>query len=345
MDQKPSPTQNAWGSGATRHFFELTPDKVLDAVESVTGFRCTGRLMALNSMENRVFEVEIEMEEAAKPSDRFLICKFYRPGRWSAEAILEEHGFLQELAELEIPVVAPQILQDDSTLMILPEEELFFAIFPKFSGRSPDELNAEQLEQVGRLLARIHNVGAARKAPHRITLTPDSYGRANLNFLLEANVLPASSKEAYRQNVEKICTLSEPIFAQAQSKFHRLHGDCHLGNLLFGREGLFFVDFDDMVNGPAVQDIWLLTPGRDEETLRQREVLIRGYEMMRPFDRNSLRLIEALRALRMIHFSAWIAKRWQDPSFPKAFPSFGTDRYWQEQLRDLNEQISLLQER
>jgi Ser/Thr protein kinase RdoA (MazF antagonist) len=188
----------------------------------------------------------------------------------------------------------------------------------------------------------MHNVGASRPAPHRIALTPETYGLANLRYLVGSNALPPELRTSYVATVESICSLTAPWFADAGQQ--RIHGDCHLGNLLSGRDGLFFVDFDDMVRGPAVQDLWLLVPGRDEEAQRQLQVMIAAYEMMRPFDRRSLRLIEALRALRFVHFSAWIARRWQDPAFPRAFPHFGSARYWGEQLADLREQLGLLQD-
>lgn len=336
-------TQSAWGDESTKFFHELTPDRILDAVERSLGVRCTGRAMALNSMENRVYELELELDELPRnPSARFRIAKFYRPGRWSETQIREEHQFLADLQELEIPAVAPLPFVDGDTLHRLPDVGLWYAVFPKIGGRSPDELSDEQLAQVGRLLARMHNVGASRPAPHRIALTPETYGLANLRYLVGSNALPPELRTSFVTTVESICALTAPWFAAAGQQ--RIHGDCHLGNLLSGREGLFFVDFDDMVRGPAVQDLWLLVPGRDEEAQRQLQVMIAAYEMMRPFDRRSLRLIEALRALRFVHFSAWIAKRWQDPAFPRAFPHFGSERYWGEQLADLREQLGLLQD-
>jgi Ser/Thr protein kinase RdoA (MazF antagonist) len=336
-------TQSAWGDESTKFFNELTPDRILDAVERSLGVRCTGRAMALNSMENRVYELELELDEPPRnPSARFRIAKFYRPGRWSETQIREEHQFLADLQELEIPAVAPLAFVDGDTLHRLPDVGLWYAVFPKIGGRSPDELSDDQLAQVGRLLARMHNVGASRPAPHRIALTPETYGLTNLRYLVDGNALPPELRPSYVATVESICSLTAPWFADAGQQ--RIHGDCHLGNLLSGRDGLFFVDFDDMVRGPAVQDLWLLVPGRDEEAQRQLQVMIAAYEMMRPFDRRSLRLIEALRALRFVHFSAWIARRWQDPAFPRAFPHFGSGRYWGEQLADLREQLGLLQD-
>lgn len=336
-------SKSAWGDASTKFFHELTPDRILDAVERSLGVRCTGRALALNSMENRVYELEIELDEAPRnPSARFRIAKFYRPGRWNEQQIREEHEFLADLNELEIPAVAPLTFHDGDTLHQLQDTGLWYAVFPKIGGRSPDELHDDQLAQVGRLLARIHNVGASRPAQHRVVLTPETYGIANLRDLIDRGAIPSEVRSDYITTVESICRLSSPWFAESPS--HRIHGDCHMGNLLSGREGMFFVDFDDMVSGPAVQDLWLLLPGRDEEAQRQMRILLTAYETMRPFDRRSLRLIEALRALRFVHFSAWIAKRWADPAFPRAFPHFGSSRYWVEQLADLREQLDLLEQ-
>ena len=334
---------SVWGDTHTRFFYDLTPERILDAVEASTGQYCTGRAFALNSMENRVYEVEIEVDPPPRnPSERFLIAKFYRPGRWNEAQIREEHSFLNDLGELEIPVIAPKTFADGDTLHKLKDADLWYAVFPKCGGRSPDELHDEQLAQVGRLLARIHNVGAVKKANSRLALTPDTYGLANLQHLITAKILPDPIRERYTQAVEEICSLSAPWFKE--TAVHRIHGDCHMGNLLLGREQFFFVDFDDMVTGPAVQDLWLLIPGRDSRAKAQLSVLIEAYESLRSFDHRSLRLIEPLRALRFIHFSAWIGRRWQDPAFPRAFPHFGTPRYWDEQLQDLEEQLMLIRQ-
>jgi len=334
---------SAWGQKDTQYFFELTPDRILDAVESV-GIRCTGRSLALNSMENRVYEVEVEVEDRSRlksPSEAFRIVKFYRPGRWSAAQIQEEHQFLVDLQENEIPVVAPLPFADGSTLKKIPDANIWYTVFPKIGGRSPEELDREQLERVGRLLARLHNVGAVRTATHRVAINPDTYGRSNLQYLLEHRMIPAEIEGAYADVVKQICDFSEPWFVEAESQ--RIHGDCHFGNLLWGPSGPFWVDFDDMVRGPCVQDVWLIMPGRDEYAREQLGIMLDAYDQMRPFDRRTLRLIEPLRALRFVHFSAWIARRWADPAFPRVFSHFGTQRYWQEQLQDLQEQLRLIQ--
>lgn len=328
-------------------FFKLTPEKVLDAVEA-SGLSCTGRCMALNSFENRVYDVELDLEEetpqgtGVQKSPYFYksrIVKFYRPGRWSKEQILEEHRFLSELIEDEIPVIAPIAFPDGNTLQ-QTASGIFYCLFPKAAGRAPDELTDEQILRVGRLLGRIHAVGAARSSASRIQLTPTTYGTQNLAFLMDGNWIPGETALLYQKAVESLCAISEPWF-QA-TPLQRIHGDCHFGNLLWNSSGPFFLDFDDMVVGPPVQDIWLLTPGRDPEALRQRELLISGYEQMKTFDRGSLRLIEALRGLRFVHYATWIAKRWEDPAFPAAFPQFGTPQYWREELRNLQEQVALI---
>jgi Ser/Thr protein kinase RdoA (MazF antagonist) len=333
----------AWGNAATEFFYQLTPDVIFDAVERSTGQICTGRIQALNSFENRVYEIEIELPEQSKnPSDHFLIAKFYRPGRWSKEQIAEEHEFLLDLVTNEIPVIAPMKFLDGETIHILPNEKILYTVFPKCGGRSPDELDDEQLGRVGRLLARMHGVGAIKKARSRITINPETYGINNLNYILSEKLIPPDLEKSYTDTAKEICEISQPWFDAAE--IQRIHGDCHFGNLLFGRDGFFWVDFDDCVVGPPVQDIWLMIPGRDDYGRQKLEILLEAYESMKEFDRRTLRLIEPLRALRFIHFSAWIAKRWKDPAFPKAFASFGEQRYWYEQLRDLQTQLQLIKE-
>ncbi len=324
----------------TDFFFSLTPDRVLDAVERA-GLQCTGRCMTLNSFENRVYDVEVEAEDGTR-SRR--VAKFYRPGRWSEEQILEEHQFLADLVAAEIPAIAPLGFPDGRTLQLThgaPDEQIWFAIFPKVGGRAPEELTDEQLLRVGRLLARIHNVGATREAPNRVKICPQTYGVANLEFLLTGQWIPIEFASRFERVVRKICEVSEPLFSAAS--IHRLHGDCHFGNLLWNDQGPFFLDFDDMVTGPGVQDMWLLVPGRDEEALRQRALMVEGYEEMRSFDRRTLRLIEPLRALRFVHYAAWLARRWKDPAFPPAFPHFGSHRYWSDETDDLERQLSLIE--
>lgn len=333
--------QGVWGEKDTQYFYQLTPELVLDAVEHALGMRSTGRSLQLNSMENRVFEIEMEEEVSGPKYKRYRIAKFYRPGRWTKEQIQEEHQFLLDLEREEIPVAAPLRLSHGETLMEVPGTGLFLVVFQKKPGRNPYELDQEQLSITGRLLGRLHNIGAVRKAEHRVSLTPETYGRQNLAELQRLNIIPPQFSATYADLVHRLCDLIDPLFARVP--LQRIHGDCHRGNLLWGDEGPFWVDFDDCVNGPPVQDLWLLLPGRGEEAQEQLDIMLRAYESMREFDHGSLRLIEPLRALRYVHFSTWIAKRWQDPAFPRTFPQFGTEKYWQEQMYDLQEQIGLIQ--
>jgi len=331
-------------SPATQYFYEITPERILRAVETL-GVRCTGRVLQLNSMENRVYEVELDLDDSeslASPSQRFRIIKFYRPGRWTKEQILEEHQFLADLRSDDIPVISPIKFGDGQTLHLEKDSEIWYTIFPKAGGRSPDELSDEQLERVGRLLARLHQAGKRRDAPHRVRLTPETYGRYNVEYLASSNTLPVEIVKSYSSIVENICQISGEWFKEAA--YQRIHGDSHLGNVIWGRDGIFMVDFDDMAIGPCVQDFWLLLPGRDEEARRQLRVMLSAYEQLRSFDQREIRLIEPLRALRLVHYSAWIARRWQDPAFPRSFPHFGSNQYWREQLADLQEISGLIQE-
>lgn len=335
--------RSAWGDDETQFFFELTPNRILDAFEMVSGYRATGRSLALNSMENRVYDVEIEINESQKVSrwERSRIVKFYRPGRWSEEQLREEHCFLKDLVADEVPVAAPEFFAGES---LFKDEEtgLFFTVFPKVGGRSPYELRDDQLEIVGRLLARMHNVGASKSAQHRVVLNPETYGRTAVDYLVKENAIPLEFLNRYKDVVSRILDRITPLFENVQMT--RIHGDCHLGNLLWGEQGPFWVDFDDCLRGPAVQDLWLMIPARDEHALHQMRTVLESYRMLRDFDLETLRLIEPLRALRFIHFQAWISKRWQDPAFPRAFPDYGSQRYWQSQICDLEEQLRLIQD-
>ena len=329
---------------SSEFFFQLTPDRVLEAVET-SGFMTTGRCTALNSFENRVYDVELETDDGARPVDPSAnrrVVKFYRPGRWTEEQILEEHRFIQDLVNAEIPAIAPLPFPDGSTLHRTKDGAIFYAIFPRVGGRAPDELTPDQLVIIGRLLGRIHAVGSSLPAPHRVRIGPETYGIENLRFLVDAALIPLEFQRRYQSAVERICQVSEPLFHGVP--MHRLHGDCHLGNLLWNGTQAFFLDFDDMVTGPAVQDLWLLLPGRDQEARNQWEYLLEGYEEMRVFNRSTLRLVEPLRALRFVHYTAWIARRWKDPAFPLAFPQFGTYQYWSDETDDLETQLRLITE-
>lgn len=344
MSKPPSAVSlpSVFGEEDTQFFFDLTPERILASVESL-GYRCTGRCLPLNSMENRVYEVEIDLDEQPKsPSERFRIVKFYRPGRWSEAQILEEHRFLLDLVEYELPVVPPLQSADGETLFTIADTRIFFAVFPKVGGRSPDELSADQLGQIGRLIARLHNVGGTRTAEQRIHCTPEALLLNGLDYLLDSQTIPEELEARYESVVESIYDRSVGLFEGVE--FQRIHGDCHLRNLLWNSSGLTIVDFDDMMVGPCVQDLWLLVPGRDRDSVEQLDKILAGYEQMREFDQSTLRLIEPLRAMRMVHFSAWIGKRWDDPAFPAAFPAFSTPRYWQDQVLDLQELLSIIDE-
>lgn len=318
------------------HFYSLTPEAVLDAVEAGlgNGVRATGRCLSLHSMENRVYDIELEDE-------RHVVAKFYRPGRWSREALLDEHRFLAELCDAEVPAVPPLPLAGGTTVAST-KDGILFTVFAKVRGRSLLELSDAELVQFGRLLARIHNVGAAKVAPHRLRLCANSHGTQALAELIDRDAIDIQLKSRYERAARAIIDEVAPHLAPGKPLGHRLHGDCHRGNLLWQNSTPFFIDFDDMLTGPAVQDIWMVTPGRDEEAARQREVLLSGYEQLRRFDRKELRLIEPLRALRMIHFSAWIARRWEDPTFPRTFPDFTTYRYWADETAALEEQLTFV---
>ena len=323
-------------TNAAQAFFEITPEKVLAAVERL-GPRCTGRVLALNSMENRVYEVELDCDLPPKAPkwEAFRVIKFYRPGRWTREQILEEHEFLAQAAAADIPVVTPITLSSGSTLDTLPGTSIYYAVFPKVGGRILDELSDEELEQIGRLIARLHSVGSARPFKHRLELSVKSYGYDNLEYLRINKLLPVTVEAHFLRIAERIFTTTEPWFSDAP--IQRIHGDCHLGNILWLWSKASMVDFDDSLMGPCVQDLWLLTPGRDEDSLRRQEALIRGYTTMRPFDSAQIRLREPLRALRMVHFTTWIAKRFEDPAFKQVFVDYGSERYWREQLIALQE--------
>ncbi len=313
--------------GVSDFFYNLTPDIIIGAMER-SGFEPTGHCMALNSYENRVYDLKLE-------GDSHIVAKFYRPGRWSREQILEEHEFIADLRDDEIPVCAPLTLPGNTTLH--ETEGILYAVWPRTGGRVPDELSDEEIAMLGRLCARIHNNGAAKKAGHRISLTAETYGLKPLAFLEERDFIPPHLKQRYRAAVGEITGIYESLSRDVP--FHRIHGDCHLGNLLRGAGGWFFLDFDDFLNGPAVQDLWMLVPARDREGLRQREIFLEAYRQFRDFEHSWLRLIEPLRALRYVRYAAWIAQRWDDPAFPAAFPHFGTVQYWEKETEDLEDQL------
>ena len=330
----------------TQHFYQLTPERILGAVEGSLGIRLTGRTFAHNSMENRVYELWIDHEGSANEAFKnakktpSVIAKFYRPSRWSRTQIEEEHQLLFALAEEEIPVAAPLRLVDGCSLHELEGTGIMYALFTKMRGQLRHELNEELLAVLGRLIARMHNVAAVQPFSHRITLDVATYGRNNLDYLLAHGRLPMSIEPAFAEVGSQLCTL---IAAQLSgAEIRPIHGDLHPGNILWHDDLPCLVDFDDALNGPAIQDLWLLLAGRDDLAKKSLDSLLQAYTMMRSFDAAGLALIEGLRTLRYLHFSAWIARRWEDASFKRHFPHFGTDTYWQNLLTDLREQAAFI---
>lgn len=312
---------------ANTSFYNLSPDIIMEAAEQ-GGLRPTGYCMALNSYENRVYEL-------AQEDGSHVVAKFYRPGRWTRDQIREEHELLFELRDEEVPVCAPLIMAGGESIREI--EGMYYAVWPRTGGRAPDELSDEVLAMMGRLLARIHNKGAERKAEHRPALTGTSYGLDPLALLEDRGFLPSHLAERFRSAAIAAVGLFETL--RKDVPVHRIHGDCHLGNILHGSEGWFFLDFDDFLTGPAVQDVWMLLPARDAEGMRQRMIFLKAYRQFRDFEDSWLRLIEPLRALRYIRYAAWIAERWEDRVFPSVFPYFGTPQYWEEETRDLEDQV------
>jgi Ser/Thr protein kinase RdoA (MazF antagonist) len=317
----------------------LTPEVVLAALDGV-GLPTDGRLLALNSYENRVYQIGIE--EAAPARSYSVVAKFYRPARWTDAQILEEHAFVRELAEREIPVVAP-LLHGGATLHEFAGFR--FAVYPRRGGRTPELEDPKTLEWLGRFIGRIHAVGALRPFAARPALDIESFGTEPRDWLLAHGFLPPDLLEPWSsvvdhalQGVARCCERA------GQFATIRLHGDCHAGNVLWTDEGPHFVDFDDARSGPAVQDLWMLLSGDRAAMARQLRHVLAGYEDFRYFDGRELALVEALRTLRLIHYSAWLARRWDDPAFPAAFPWFNTQRYWQDRILELREQIALMDE-
>jgi Ser/Thr protein kinase RdoA (MazF antagonist) len=307
----------------------LTPEVVLDACEAA-GSRPDGRLLPLNSYENRVYQVWLEDGSAR-------VLKFYRPGRWSAGQIEEEHAFARELAEREVPVVAPEHTSAHAGFL--------FAVYPRRGGRTPNLDDPKALEWIGRFIGRIHAVGAVRPFELRPSLDVKTFGDEPRAYLLENNFVPADLLAAWKAVTEQALAGVQRCFQNAgQTRSIRLHGDCHPGNILWTEDGPHFVDLDDARMGPAMQDLWMLLSGERAAMSIQLKEVLAGYEQFAAFDRRELNLLEALRTLRLIHYSAWIARRWEDPAFPAAFPWFNTQRYWQDRILELREQIALMEE-
>jgi Ser/Thr protein kinase RdoA (MazF antagonist) len=319
---------------STLPFAPLTPDFVLTAIES-TGLPCDGRLLTLNSYENRVYQVGMD---GSTP----LIAKFYRPARWSDGAILEEHRFLNELAEAEVPAVAPLELGGRS---LLQHEGFRFALFPRRGGRAPELEQPEVLGRIGTFMGRIHAIGGRKPFAHRPDLNIHTFGEAPRDALMLSPFLPDELRTPWLSVVDMALEGVRRCYDRAGEQPQlRLHGDCHAGNVLWTDAGPHFVDFDDARNGPAVQDLWMLLSGDAQSMARQLDHVLEGYAQFAEFDPASLHLVEALRTLRLIHYAAWIASRWDDPAFPAAFGWFNTQRYWQDMILALREQIALMDE-
>jgi len=333
-------------------FSGLTPDAILNAIDSVAGgaglpggARVSGQVLALNSYENRVFQLGLESAgDLAQPPP--IIAKFYRPGRWTDAQIGEEHAFLEELAQAEVPAVAP-LRVGGATLHF--SGGFRFALFERRGGRTPELSDPAVRERIGRFLGRLHMVGARSPFAVRRPLNLETFGREPSAYLLDHGWLPSGLENIYRdltrQALERIAT----VFARvAPLRLQRVHGDCHPGNLIWNEwtaePGPVFVDFDDSVMAPAVQDLWMLLSGSPAEMEEQLRDVLRGYEQFADFDRSQLLLIEPLRTLRLIHYSAWIARRWSDPAFPAAFPWFPEARYWEARVLELREQLAAMQE-
>ncbi len=318
-------------------FATLTPEQLLDALESV-GLQPDGRLLALNSFENRVYQIGIEDQQP-------LIAKFYRPGRWSDAAILEEHAFTAELVAREIPVIAPLQL-NGATLHHYAD--MRFSVFTRQPGRAPELDDPDTLRWMGRFIGRIHAVGALAEFKERPAISLQTFGIDSRDYLLQNNFLPPDLLPAWQSVAEQALEGVAYCYERAgQVSEIRLHGDCHMGNVLWHmgtNPGPYFVDFDDSRMGPAVQDLWMLLGGDPEGAAVQLAHVIDGYEQFQDFDDRELHLVEALRTLRLIHYSAWLARRWQDPAFPVAFPWFNSQHYWQERILELREQVALMQE-
>jgi Ser/Thr protein kinase RdoA (MazF antagonist) len=337
---------------ASKGYASLNPQGVLEALEQV-GLFGDGRVLQLNSYENRVFQVYLDGAET-------IVAKFYRPLRWSDAQILEEHAFAGELADAEIPVAAPlpmrahgrgpkglRLLGTPPTLAGWsgPSGEFRLAVTPSRPGRAPDLDDPATLRWIGRYLGRIHTVGSRRQFEHRLTLDVATFGRSARSTLADGRLLPPSLEQAWLQTCDAaLDAVAEAFDRVGVPERFRLHGDCHRGNILWSGAGPHFVDFDDAVNGPAIQDLWMLLAGDRQAMTRQLIELVEGYEAFREFDWRECALVEPLRTLRMIHHSAWIARRWDDPAFPAAFPWFGTPAYWTNEIQMLREQLEAMQQ-
>ena len=315
----------------SKPFENLSPEVILSALESV-GIKPNGSLLALNSYENRVYQAQTEDED-------FYITKFYRPERWNYQAIEEEHDFSFELIEEEISVVAPERISGET---IFEYADYYFAVFPRQGGHPPNLENKDDLEVLSRSIARIHAIGSRKNFNHRQEFSVERLGYASRRFILDSNFLPSELIESYASTTENLLKNIDSDLIETHQI--RIHGDCHMGNVLWRNEISHFVDFDDCLNGPAIQDLWMLLSGEKEEQLSQINIILDAYNEFNNFNASSLSVIEALRTLRIIHHAAWIGRRWDDPAFPLAFPTFNSPNYWSDHILTLREQQSKLLE-
>ena len=336
MNRKPiEESDEASTSAPAEHAFAiLTPDYVLQAVEA-QGFITDGRMLALNSYENRVYQVGVE---DADP----VIVKFYRPERWSEQQIQEEHDFTFELAEQELPIVTPWLNPEQKSL--LKYEDMLLTVFPRRGGRAPELDNLDNLYTLGQCLGQMHRVGQASEFKHRPNLDIQTYGEDSVAYILE-HMIPESLSASYQSLCDDLLkTIKGRFEAYKDVRWIRTHTDCHIGNILWRDDAPHFVDFDDARMAPAIQDLWMLLSGDRFQQIEQMTELVEGYGVFQPFDPRELHLIEPLRTLRMMHYAAWLSRRWDDPAFPLHFSWFNTERYWGEHILQLREQFALLQE-
>ncbi|MER2491647.1 serine/threonine protein kinase [Catenovulum sediminis] len=313
-------------------FSSLTPDLILDAIESLGIYPESG-LIALNSYENRVYQF------IADDKKRYVV-KFYRPNRWSSAQIEEEHEFAAQLAAEEIPLIAPMALQGKT---LHQYQGYYFTLYPSVGGRSFENDNLDHLEWMGRFIGRIHLVGQKQQFKVRPNLSTDEYLKQAKHNILASNMLPTHLETAFLAILEPLCKTAEQQFNQQKYNAFRLHGDCHAGNILW-RDGPFFVDLDDARNGPAIQDIWMMLSGNRDQQMLQLDTILAGYEEFCAFNAAELKLIEPLRAMRMVHYMGWIAKRWCDPAFQHSFAWFAEEKYWEQQILSFKEQLAQLNE-
>jgi len=319
-------------SSSPADFEYLGPDQIINAVEKAIGQRMTGFTSPLPSYINRVYELQTMAEER-------VIAKFYRPGRWTKKAIQEEHEFMQDCADSEVPVVLPVLLDNEET--IGKSDGIYFAVFPKRMGREFEINNDEDWRRIGTLIARIHNAGQSKKAPSRVCLNPLLSTKNDVQQLIDGGFLSSQHKSDFKKVSDQIIEISAGLFEDVESI--RIHGDCHSGNVLFRPEnGIMLIDFDDMMMGPPIQDFWLLLPEYADKCQWEIELMVEGYEMFRPFDRRSIRLIEPLRAMRIIYFLAWCSRQAKDLHFRNNFPDWGSESFWSIEVNGLVNQLHVI---